>query len=310
MSNGAGAGVGAGFGDGVALSSCSVRLARVRYVAASTILCLTPDGLVVSGGPWQTGVMAPWTRALVTGASSGIGREFARQLAAAGTELVIVARTEDRLQELADELSVACEVLVADLSDAADLARVESRLTDASSPIDLLVNNAGFGYQGVFHELDVDREADVVEVNVVAVLRLAHAAAGSMVSAGRGGILNVSSMAGFTATPGTATYAATKAFVTSFSEALRTELSPQGVNVSALCPGFTRTEFQERADYDASSVPAAAWQTPAEVAAAGLQGVDRNRAVVVPGALNKVGASVINALPGSLRRVVVERIAR
>ncbi|MEP6296246.1 MAG: SDR family NAD(P)-dependent oxidoreductase, partial [Ilumatobacter sp.] len=182
-----------------------------------------------------------WTRALVTGASSGIGRAIAVQLAAAGSHLVVVARDEAKLHELADSLDVPCDVLVADLSDRAALASVEERLTGDDDPIDLLVNNAGFGLHGLFHELDAERAAAAVEVNVAALHRLAAAVAPGMVRRGRGGILNVSSVAGFTATPGGATYSATKAFVTSLSEALHTELRPHGVHVSALCPGFTRT---------------------------------------------------------------------
>jgi len=254
--------------------------------------------------------MTTWTRALVTGASSGIGLEIARQLAADGTELVVVARNEERLQALADEVDATCEVLPADLADADQLGRVEHRLADRDNPIDLLVNNAGFGFQDDFRDLDVDRETSVVAVNVVALLRLSHAAALVMGEVGRGGILNVSSMAGFVGSPGTATYAATKAFVTSFSEGIHAELEPMGVNVTALCPGFTRTEFQERAEYDASGIPDAFWQDAADVAAAGLAGVAANRAVVVPGMTNKLGAGVINVLPGSLRRFAVNRLPR
>ncbi len=254
--------------------------------------------------------MATWTRALVTGASSGIGKEIARQLAVDGTELVVVARDEQRLDELAAEVAVHCEVLVADLADPTELSYVEDRLRDVSSPIDLLVNNAGFGHQGAFHELDLEREAAVVDVNVVAVHRLAHVAAVTMAAAGRGGILNVSSMSGFMAAPGSATYAATKAFVTSLSEAIHAELRPSGVHVTALCPGFTRTEFQDRADYDTSNLPGFLWQNADEVAAAGLRGVAANRAVVVPGAKNKVGAGVINVLPGSVRRFALDKLPR
>lgn len=253
--------------------------------------------------------MTTWTRALVTGASSGIGRAIAVQLAEAGTALVVVARDEQRLRELAESVDVECEVLVADLADRAALATVERRLGGATAPIDLLVNNAGLGFQGPFHELDAERAAAVVEVNVTAVHRLALAAAPAMVDAGRGGILNVSSMAGFTATPGGATYSATKAFVTSLSESLHGELRSHGVNVCALCPGFTRTEFQTRADYDASTIPAAAWQSADEVASAGLRGVEKNRPIVIPGNLNKVGALVINAMPARLRRFIVGRAA-
>jgi short-subunit dehydrogenase len=257
----------------------------------------------------QAGVMTTWTRALVTGASSGIGRAIARQLAAEGTALVVVARDETRLRALADSVEVECEVLVADLADLSALKQVEQRLADRSAPIDLLVNNAGFGFQGSFHELDMDRESAVVDVNITAVHRLARVAAAAMADAGRGGILNVSSMAGFTATPGGATYSATKAFVTSLSESLHAELRPHGVHVCALCPGFTRTEFQSRAAYDTSTIPEAAWQTADEVAMAGLRGVGKNRPIVVPGVLNKVGVGMLNALPARLRRRVVARLA-
>lgn len=255
--------------------------------------------------------MARWNRALVTGASSGIGRAIAEQLAADGTELVLVARDEARLQQLADELDVDCEVLVADLAESGAVTRVEDRLRDAAStPIDLLVNNAGFAAGGPFHELDHERDAAVVLVNVVAVHRLAHAAAAAMVERGDGGgILNVSSIAGFIPAGDTATYAATKAFVTAFSEGLHAGLAPHGVHVTALCPGFTRTEFAERAGFDSAQVPAALWQSAADVAATGLAGVARNRSIVIPGAKNRVGAGCLNALPRAVRRFVVGRFA-
>jgi short-subunit dehydrogenase len=205
---------------------------------------------------------------------------------------------------------VSCEVLVADLATTDGVAAVAERLADTSSPIDLLVNNAGFGFQGEFHELDADREAAVVDVNIGALHRLSHTAARQMVTTGTGGILNVSSMAGFGGAPGTATYSATKSFVTSFSEAIHTELEPLGVHVTALCPGFTRTEFQERADYDTSGVPDFAWQSASDVAAAGLRGVAANKAVVVPGAKNRLGASLLNALPGAVRRFALAKMPR
>ncbi|WP_420451672.1 SDR family NAD(P)-dependent oxidoreductase [Ilumatobacter sp.] len=252
--------------------------------------------------------MARWARALVTGASSGIGLELARALAADGTELVVVARDGGRLRELASSVDVACEVIVADLADPEGLRAVEDRLADRAIPIDLLVNDAGLGSSGPFHELDVGTESAIVDVNVVALHRLAHVAARAMTDEGHGGILNVSSMAGFLAAPGSATYGATKAFVTSFSESLHVELAPSGVHVTALCPGYTRTEFQERADYDASSIPSFAWQSASQVAAAGLDGIDRDRAVVVPGALNRVGAALIGALPRTVRRAVVAKL--
>ena len=251
-----------------------------------------------------------WTRALVTGASSGIGREIALRLAADGTELVLVARSGDRLDEVADQVDVSCEVIVADLADPTELSYVEDRLRDRTKAIDLLVNNAGFGSQGPFHELDLEREATVVDVNVVAVHRLAHVAAVAMALDGHGGILNVSSMSGFMATPGSATYAATKAFVTALSEAMHSELAPHGVHVTALCPGFTRTEFQDRADYDTSTLPDFVWQSALDVAAAGLDGIAANRTVVVPGAFNKMGAAMVNALPGNVRRFALDKLPR
>lgn len=246
--------------------------------------------------------MSPrWKRALVTGASSGIGVAMARQLAAEGTDLVVVARDEARLRALASEVgSDRVEVLVADLADAAALASVEARLR-ADPAIDLLVNNAGFGFTGEFVELDIERECAVLAVNIEAVVRLSHAAGAAMRSRGRGGILNVSSIAGEVPAPNNATYGATKAFVTRFSEALHLELRGSGVHVSALLPGFTRTEFQTRAEYDTSKIPALLWDDAATVARIGLAGVDRNKPVVVPTvkyrsavALNKLTPAVIS----------------
>jgi short-subunit dehydrogenase len=255
--------------------------------------------------------MTRWNRALVTGASSGIGKAIAEQLAADGTRLVVVARDEDRLVALAAGLDVDVEVMVADLGDRDALARVEGRLRDEDHPVDLLVNNAGFGLTGLFHELDVDRESAVVNVNVTALHRLSHAAAAAMVErGGGGGILNVSSIAASAPAPKSATYAATKAFVSSFSEAQHGELLEHHVHVTALCPGFTRTEFQDRAEFDTSDIPDMLWQSADVVAAAGLKGVDLNRVNVVPGGLNKVGVGLLGVLPGAIRRGVVSKLAQ
>lgn len=233
---------------------------------------------------------------------------MARQLAADGTELVLVARNEARLTELADSVDVECQVLVADLGSRSELALVEDRLLDTSSPIDLVVNNAGFGFTGSITDLDIEREAGVVDVNVVAVHRLSLIAARVMVAAGRGGILNVSSMAGFISHPESGTYAATKAFVTSLSESMHLDLKSSGVHVSALCPGFTRTEFQDRADYDTTKLPDAVWQSAEDVATAGLAGIAKNAAIVVPGAKNKVGTALINLMPRRVRRFALDKL--
>jgi uncharacterized protein len=252
-------------------------------------------------------------RALVTGASAGIGQTFARLLARDGYDLVLVARDSARLDALAKELDghygVDSEVLPADLTDREQLRRVEARLR-AEPAIDLLINNAGFGTYGRFHELDVDIEEREIQLNVVALMRLAHAALDVMVPRGRGSILNVSSVAGFQPVPGDATYAATKSFVLSFSEALHEELRGTGVTVTVLAPGFTRTEFQERANYDASGVPGFMWQEADEVVEAALGAMARNRAVCVPGALNRVTATLSGMAPHAITRRVSGRVGR
>lgn len=247
-----------------------------------------------------------WSRALVTGASSGIGEAFGRALAGEGTDLVVVARDGKRLRALADELqpAVTVEVLPADLADPEQLSRVEDRLLADEDPVDLLVSNAGFGQTGELVELDVDVETDVVTVNVTAVLRLAHAAGRRMAAAGSGTILNVSSVAAYLPGPGSATYAATKAFVTSFSIGLGEELGPRGVTVTTLAPGFTRTEFQERAGMDPGNVPGPLWQSADHVARAGLDAARAGKVVAIPGVHNKAAAGVGRLLPGWLLQKV------
>jgi uncharacterized protein len=244
--------------------------------------------------------------ALVTGASSGIGEHFARVLAERGHDLVLVARDQGRLDALTKDLASAhdasAEVLAADLTDEAQLQTVEARCRDERAPIAVLVNNAGFGSFGAFHELDIATEVREINLNVVALVRLTHAAAVGMVARGRGGILNVSSLAGFQPGPMNATYGATKAFVTSFTEAVHEELRGTGVSVTVLCPGFTHTEFQERANVPAGSVPGFMWQEAPEVARAGLDGVAKNRAVVIPGTTNKVMGNLSAITPHAITR--------
>ena len=242
--------------------------------------------------------------ALVTGASLGIGEQFARLLAERGNDLVLVARDAARLDALAKELEAKhanrCEVLAADLTAVEPRAVVEARVAD----VDVLVNNAGFGSFGNFFELDVDTEDQQIQLNVVALMRLTHAATRGMVARGRGGILNVASLAGYQPTPNNATYAATKAFVLSFSQAVHEELKGTGVAVSVLAPGFTYTGFQARADFDPKSVPGFLWQEAEPVARAGLDGLAKNRAVIVPGAVNKVAAGLSSVAPFSVTRRV------
>jgi short-subunit dehydrogenase len=249
-----------------------------------------------------------WTRALVTGASSGIGRAIASQLAGGGTDLVLVARTAAALEDvaaLARRRGVEADVLPADLADPDDVVAVETRLA-AHPPVDLLVNNAGFGTYGQFHTLDIDEELREIAVNVVAPVRLTRAVLGGMVDRGRGWIMNISSMASLQPSPRNATYGATKAFVTSFSESLHEELRGTGVRVTAVLPGFTRTEFQASAGLgDTGGLPGFVWQEAEDCAAAALAGTRAGRAVVVPGRLNKVTAAAAAGLPrGAKRRLV------
>ncbi len=253
----------------------------------------------------------PFSSALVTGASSGIGEVLARKLAGAGVAVVVVARRADRLRTIADEFD-GVEVLTADLLTMSGQRAVAARLADQDRPIDLMVNNAGFGTNGSFHELDVERLADEVGLNVAALTRLSHAALAAMVPRRRGWLLNVSSVASFQPAPRLAVYAATKAYVTSLTESLHEEAKPHGVHVTALCPGLTKTEFQSVSNTDqyADVFPGIAWTSPDQVADEGLSSVIANRALAVPGAQYKVLTAATNVTPRWLRRRVSALIQR
>jgi short-subunit dehydrogenase len=245
--------------------------------------------------------------ALVTGASSGIGLAFAQRLARDGYRLILVARRADRLEALAKEFGekfgAGFEVFPADLIRPEELLAVEERIAGEPT-LDLVVNNAGFGTAGRFAELDPGAEESEIRLNVVAVVRLTRAALPGMIERGRGGVINVSSMAAFNASPYMATYAATKAFVNSFTEGLAEELSGTGVKVQALCPGFTRTEFQDVARVE-PDLPSFAWQEPDAVVDASLSALERGSLVVVPGLGNQALAAVSSTLPRAwVRRVL------
>jgi len=254
-------------------------------------------------------------RVLVTGASSGIGAAFARALAARGDDLVVVARDADRLDALAVEVrerdGVVCEVLAADLTDRAALEGVAARVSDEASPIDLLVNNAGFGTSGRFASLPLEPEQREIELNVVALHRLTHAALVPMVPRGHGGVINISSIGGYQPGPGFATYSATKAFVSSFTQAIHEELSGTGVKAMVVCPGLTRTEFQARAGADEiRRLPDFLWQEADEVASSALRDYERGRAVSVPGPLNLATAAFAAVIPGIVGRKVAAGFMR
>ncbi len=258
--------------------------------------------------------------ALVTGASGGIGEELARLAARDGHDLVVVARSADRLDALAGELrshGTEVEVLVADLETEAGQGAVERRLAEAEAgdrrPVDVLVNNAGFGTVGRFVELPVDGELAQITLNVSALVRLTRAVLPRLVQVGRGGVLNVASLASFEPGPGMATYAATKAFVLSFTEAIREEVAGTGVRVSALCPGFTHTGFQERAGVRTDGVTglaAMAWQRAPDVARTGWDGFVADRAIIVPGLLNRAAAVGVRLAPRSAVRKLSARVVR
>lgn len=245
----------------------------------------------------------PFSSALVTGASSGIGEVMARKLAGAGVPVVVVARRAERLQAIADEFDDV-EVLVADLHTMTGQRAVADRIADDGRPIDLVVNNAGFGTNGLFHELDADRLADEIELNVAALTRLSHAALAVMVPRGRGWLLNLSSVASFQPAPRLAVYAATKAYVTSLTESLHEEVKSHGVHVTALCPGLTKTEFQSVSNTEqyADEFPDIAWTSPDQVVDEGLSSVIANRALAVPGAQYKLLSAAANVTPRWVKR--------
>jgi short-subunit dehydrogenase len=242
--------------------------------------------------------------ALVTGASAGLGVEFARQLSKRGHRLVLVARRKERLQELASELGNA-RALALDLSKSDAAAKLMSDIETNGETVDLLVNNAGFGLIGRFDELDAGRLRQMIDLNVRALTELCRAAAPGMIERKSGAILNVASTAAFQPGPRMAVYFATKAFVLSLSEALHEELKPHGVKVSCLCPGPTRTEFGDVAGFGGNGMFDKVAMNAPEVVEAGLRGLASNRAVVVPGWINKVGAASTRFAP----RPVVRKIA-
>lgn len=235
----------------------------------------------------------PESAALVTGASSGIGAAIARELAARGHGLVLVARRRERLKALAAELSaehgVRAEVIGCDLTKPASRDRLPSRIAGLGLEVTVLVNNAGFATGGPFHESDPAREIQQVRLLVEAVVALSSAFVPAMVARGEGAVLNVASTAGMQPMPYSAGYAAAKAYVLSFSEALHVELRGAGVTVTALAPGPVSTEFWEVAGWEAgghsfeSAVPRPAWVTAEQAARAGVQGLEAGRRVVVPG---------------------------
>ncbi|MFI6522954.1 SDR family NAD(P)-dependent oxidoreductase [Spirillospora sp. NPDC050679] len=250
--------------------------------------------------------------ALITGATAGIGAAFARRLAADGFDLVLLARNAGRLdataRELGDEYAVRAETLVADLATDEGIAAAEGRLAEG---VDLLVNNAGFGNKGAFLDVPAADEATMLKVHCEAVLRLTHAALPGMLERGRGGVVNVSSVAAF-ATRGT--YGASKAWVVSFSQGVAQDIASRpgsaGVRVMALCPGFVRTEFHERAKMDVSGIPEFMWLDRDAVVDTALRDLRRGVAVSVPGAQYKAIVGLSRLAPRDLVGKLSSRTGR
>jgi short-subunit dehydrogenase len=236
----------------------------------------------------------PDSTCLVTGASSGIGADIARSLAARGHGVTLVARRTERLESLAGELrdrhGVRAETVGCDLGEADARQRMRAEVEERGLTVEVLVNNAGFGSAGRFERLEPERELDMVRLNVEAVVDLCGRYVSELVRRGRGAVLNVASTAAFQPLPRQATYAASKAFVLAFTDALHEELSATGVTATTLCPGPAKTEFMTSAGIDWEGLPDFLWSDSASVAEAGVKGLEKGRRVVVPGPLNRAGA--------------------
>jgi short-subunit dehydrogenase len=245
-----------------------------------------------------------WT--LITGASSGIGAELARAFAKRGYPLVLTARREERLVALSAELGrshgVPVEVMAVDLEDREAPRDLHEMLRERGVAVHTLVNNAGFGLRGYFASLPHEKQLAMIDLNVTALTSLCRLMLPGMIERRRGGILNVASVAAFQAGPYMAVYYATKAFVLSLSEGLHDEAKPHGVTVTALCPGPTESEFSETAGLKDSRLFGSGVMSSAEVARAGVEGYEAGRAIVVPGARNRVGAIGAKFAPRFLSR--------
>ena len=245
--------------------------------------------------------------ALITGASAGLGVEFARQLSKRGDRLVLVARRKERLDELAKELGNARAVAI-DLSKKDSAAKLMADVDSNGETVELLVNNAGFGLIGRFADLDATREREMIDLNVGALMDLCRAVAPAMIERKSGGILNVASTAAFQPGPKMAVYFATKAFVLSLSEALHEELRPHGIKVSCLCPGPTRTEFGDVAGFGGNGLFDRVAMEADQVVEVGLKGLEANDAVVIAGWMNKVTAASTRFAPRSVVRKIAGAI--
>lgn len=254
--------------------------------------------------------------ALVTGASAGIGTAMARELASRGFSIALVARREERLRRLAADLTdqhdVAAEVIACDLADPAERHRLSEELRGRGRSVEVLVNNAGFGHQADFATSPRDRMVEMVRVNVEAVVDLTSRFIGPMVERGRGSVINIASLAAFQPLPGSAVYGASKAFVVSFSESVRTELRGSGVSVTAVCPGPVRTEFTAAAGIPGveDRTPGLVWMSAEDIARNAVDGAAQDKRVVVPGVLHRAAALAAQHSPRAVTLPLVGRVWR
>lgn len=244
---------------------------------------------------------------LITGASAGLGVEFARQLAKRGDRLVLAARRKDRLEKLAAELGNARAVEI-DLSEPGAAGRLLADVKKAGERVATLINNAGFGLIGEVAEADPKRLREMIDLNIGTLTDLCTGVVPGMVARKSGAICNVASTAAFQPAPRMAVYFASKAYVLSFTEALHEELKPHGIRVSALCPGPTSTEFGDVAGFGKRGIVSRVAMEAPEVVQAGLDGLDKNKAVVIPGWMNKIGAMSPRFAPRSVVRKIVAAI--
>ena len=237
--------------------------------------------------------------ALVTGASSGIGEAFARELASRNYDLIIIARRKDRLKELAEELksnfSISVDVIAADLSTEKGIERVEEHIKKIKN-LDMLINNAGFGTKGNFSDVSPEKSINMINVHVLAATRFCRAVLPNMIKRNLGSIINVSSLAAFYPIPGNAIYNATKTYLNMFSRSLQNELKDYNIKVQALCPGFVVTEFHdsdEFKDFDRSRVPKFLWMSTEEVVEQSLKALRKNKVIFIPGMKNRILARLL-----------------
>ncbi len=255
-------------------------------------------------------------KAFITGASSGIGLSFAKQLAQYGFDLVLLARRKDRLKVIAGELEsqnpIRCEIIQADLAEISDIIKTADYISQIDD-LDILVNNAGFATLGYFADVPVEKSIHMLNVHVTATIKFTHAAIKGMLRRKRGAIINVSSMGAFLLSPGNVVYDSTKSFLNTFSENLKFEMQDMDIKIQALCPGLTRTEFHEVGDfknYDRSAIPDFLWMSPDKVVSLSLNALGKNKKIIFIPSWKKRLSKWIITHSSLVRKVLIDKANR